>query len=73
VSGWRVSFHDRDDSRAPFRELTFADPDKIYQLVARTPTKLMLEDRHASQMGIRSGLGAVNVTLDDEQYRKLLR
>jgi hypothetical protein len=71
--GWRVSFRDRDNNRAAFREFTFADPDKIEQLVARTATRMMLEDRHSFQAGLRSGLGAVTLALTEEQYRKLLR
>jgi hypothetical protein len=46
-----------------FREFTFADPAKIEDLVARTATKLMLEDRQAFENGLRDGLGAVNLTL----------
>jgi hypothetical protein len=71
--GWRVTFRDRDDSRVVFRELTFADSEKIERLVARTATSTMIEDRHAFQMGLRSGLGAVNLSVTDEQYQKLVR
>jgi hypothetical protein len=71
--GWRVSFRDLSNNRASFREFTFGDPGKIEELVARTATKMMSEDRQAFEHGIRNGLGAVNLTLTDEQYRKLLR
>jgi hypothetical protein len=34
---------------------------------------MILEDRQALEHGIRSGLGAVNLMLTQEQYLKLLR
>jgi hypothetical protein len=49
---WRVNFRDPDDNRAIFRELTFADSGKIEDLVARTATKMMLEDRQAFENGM---------------------
>jgi hypothetical protein len=71
--GWRVSFRDLDNSHVSFREFTFADSSKVEQLVARTATRMLLEDRQAFELGLRSGLGAVNLTLTKEQYRKLRR
>jgi len=70
--GWRVSFRDLQNSRHKFRELTFASSDKLEELVERTGTRMLLEDRQAFELGIRNGLGAVNLTLTGEQYRKLL-
>jgi hypothetical protein len=43
--GWRVCFWDWDNNRANVREFTFGDPGKIEELVARTATKMMSEDR----------------------------
>jgi hypothetical protein len=71
--GWRVSFRDLNNPSARFREITFAGSEKIETLVARTETKMILETRQAFELGIRNGLGAINLTLTDEQYRKLLR
>ena len=71
--GWRVTFRDLRDPSQRFREITFASPDKIEALIARIPTRIVLEDRHAFEHGILSGLGAVNLTLTQEQYLKLLR
>jgi hypothetical protein len=71
--GWRVTFRDRDNDRSRFRELTFVHSEKIEHLVARTTTLMMLEDKHSFQAGLRSGLGAINLTITEEQYRKLLR
>jgi hypothetical protein len=70
---WRVSFRDLDNNRTNFREFTFGDPGKIEELVARTATKMMSEDRQAFEHGLRNGLGAVSLTLTKEQYRRLLR
>jgi hypothetical protein len=44
---WRVSFQDLDNNRTNFREFTFDDSGKIEELVARTATKMMSEDRQA--------------------------
>jgi hypothetical protein len=71
--GWRVSFRDPKDDRAKFREFTFADGAKIEELVSRTATRMLLEDRQALEHGLRNGLGSVALTLSEAQYRKLLR
>jgi hypothetical protein len=71
--GWRVSFRDLNDPNVRFREITFADSAKIEELIARTNARMILEDRQALELGLRNGLGAVTLTLTDEQYRKILR
>jgi hypothetical protein len=71
--GWRVTFRDLADPSKQFRKITFADPGKIDALIARTPTRMILEDRQAFEHGIRSGFGAVNLMLTPDQYLKLLR
>jgi hypothetical protein len=71
--GWRVTFRDLGDLSRAFREITFADSDKIEALIARTPTQMILEVRQALEQGIRAGLGAVNLTVTQDQYRKLLQ
>ncbi len=71
--GWRVSFRDPKDERRRFREFNFADPGKIYELVARTATRMLLEDRQALENGLRSGQGATMLTLNQDQYQKLVR
>ena len=71
--GWRVTFRDLADPSKEFREITFADSEKINTLIARTPTRMVLEDRQAFEHAIRSGLGAVNLLLTPQQYPKLLR
>ena len=71
--GWHVSFRDLEDARKQFRELTFADPDKVEELVGRTAKPMLLEDRQLLENGLRSGAGAIVIFLTDHQYRKLLR
>lgn len=71
--GWRVTFRDLTDPSRQFREITFADPSKIEALIARTPTRMVLEDRQALENGLRAGLGAVHLTVTQDQYRMLLR
>jgi hypothetical protein len=71
--GWRVTFRDLADPSKQFREITFADSGKIDALIARTLTRMVLEDRQAFEHGIRSGLGAVNLMLTKDQYLRLLR
>ena len=71
--GWRVTFRDLADPLRQFREITFADSNKIEALIARTPTRMVLEDRQAFEHGILSGLGAVTLTLTEDQILKLIR
>ncbi len=71
--GWRVTFRDLADPSRAFREITFADSDKIEALIARTPTQMILEVRHALEQGIRAGFGAINFIVTQDQYRKLLQ
>jgi hypothetical protein len=70
--GWLVTFRDTNDSRAQFRRLSFADSSKIEELIARSGTKVMLEDRQALELGLRQGRGATRLTLSSEQYRRLV-
>jgi hypothetical protein len=70
---WRVSFRDPEDAGTRFREFTFADADKISALVDRTGTRLLLEDRQALELGLRTGVGGMVLLLTEAQYKKLLR
>ena len=72
-NGWRVSFRDHANPQTIFRELTFAESSKIEDMVRRSGTRLMSEDRNALEYGIRHGSGAISLQLSDEQYKKLLR
>jgi hypothetical protein len=71
--GWRVAFRDLADPSEQFRKITFADPGKIEALIARTPTRMVLEDRQAFEHGIHNGLGAVTLTLTEVQFPKFIR
>jgi hypothetical protein len=70
---WLADYiRDPADPSRRFREITFASPDKIEALIARTPTRMILEDKQAFEHGIRGGLGAVTLMLTETQYLKLL-
>ena len=69
----RVTFQDRADGRARFRQFTFAESAKIGEIVARSATRLLLEDRNAFEYALQHGTGVVTLTLTGAQYRKLLR
>ena len=71
--GWHVRFFDRQDDRARFKELVFADRDKLEQLIERTATKMILEDRQAFETALLGGSGIVHLTLTAEQYRRIRR
>ncbi len=71
--GWVVTFRDQGNDTICFRELTFADPAKIRQIVARSATRMLLEDRSAFEYGLKHGAGVVLLILTQEQYRKLRR
>jgi hypothetical protein len=71
--GWRVSFLDRENQGVRFRDLTFADRSKLEDLVARTPTKMVLADKQAFELALNTGRGAVDLVLTEDQYRKLRR
>ena len=71
--GWRISFRDPANPDTLFREYTFAAPEKIEELVARTATPMQLENRQALEKGLRNGSGALTLVLTGSQYQKLLR
>jgi hypothetical protein len=70
--GWRISFFDRANPTARFRELTFADKEKIEDMVAKTSTKMVLADRQAFESGLQGGRGVIQIDLNDDQYSKLI-
>ncbi|MGI4831272.1 MAG: hypothetical protein ACRYFU_24285 [Janthinobacterium lividum] len=69
--GWSVQFLEPDLRTPVCRMRNFASPDKIRELVARTPTKMVLEDKQALDYGISHGRGGAYLDLTAEQYRKL--
>ena len=68
---WKVTFRDRADGGAGFREFTFADSAKIGEIVARSATRLLLEDLNSFEYALRYGTGVVTLTFTEAQYRKL--
>lgn len=70
-AAWRVTFQDRADKHATFREFTFADSGKIGEIIARSATRMLLEDHNSFEYALHNGTGIVLLTLTEEQYRKL--
>ena len=68
---WLVQFLEVDLKTSVGRRRTFASADKIRELVARTPTRLLLEDKQAFEYAIQKGRGALYLDLTQEQYGKL--
>ncbi len=51
--------------------VTFADSANIREIVARSATRMLLEDSSAFEYGLKNGAGVVLLTLTHEQYGKL--
>jgi hypothetical protein len=68
---WVVQFLQPDLKTPVGRILTFADPDKIRELIARTPTPMNLETRNMLEHSITQGRGGLYLDLTNEQYIKL--
>ncbi len=69
--GWSVQFLE-SDLKSPVGGIrTFADPQKIRELVGRTPTPMNLEARNMLEHGISQGRGGIYLQLTAEQYRRL--
>ena len=50
------------DDGIRFHEFTFADPAKIRQIVARSATRMLLEDSSAFEYGLKNGAGVILLT-----------
>jgi hypothetical protein len=69
--GWRICVG--HPGGLPVRELFFADSDKIVEMAKRGGALRMLEDRHAFELGLANGRGAVDLELTDAQFDALRR
>jgi hypothetical protein len=70
---WIVQFLEPDGKTLIGRIITFADADKIRELIARTPTQLNLEARNMLEHSISQGRGGLFLELTNEQYIRLGR
>lgn len=68
--GWVVRFTP-SGSDWVIRVCRFADPDKIRSLFRRFATRRLSEDVQAFEFGLRSGTGALELRLGDEQLAAL--
>lgn len=71
--GWVCSFVEADCRTPVGRIRTFGSTEKLLELIARTPTKLMQEDKQALEHAIEIGRGGMWLDLKAEQYAALLR
>ncbi|SEB40382.1 hypothetical protein [Terriglobus roseus] len=69
---WLIRFTDLT-GKEQLRDLTFRDPDKIEHMVERAGGLRDLAGKQALEMGIRTGVGGIELKLNEEQYRKLKR
>lgn len=69
--GWIVQFLEADLKTSIGRIRRFSDPDKVRELIDRTPTPMNLEARNMLDHAIAVGRGGMFLELTVEQYRKL--
>ena len=69
--GWTVQFLEEDVKTPVGRMLTFASPEKIRELVGRTPTKFTPETQQELDYDIGKGRGGLYLDLTETQYRRL--
>lgn len=70
---WHVHFLEADAKTPLRRQLNFADPQKIRDLVERTPTKLQSEQKQALEYAIEIGRGGLWIEVTAAQYAVLCR
>lgn len=70
---WCCGFLEPDLKTQIGRGCLFASADKLRDLVARTPTKLVAQDRNAFEHGLTTGRGGVWLEITAEQYAKLVK
>ena len=69
--GWTCQFLEPDLQTALPRRLSFADVEKVRELVKRGGGMMDLESASALEHGIEIGRGGVWLSLTPEQYAKL--
>lgn len=70
---WVCGFLEADLKTSIGRGRLFGSADKLRDLVVRTPTKMLSEDRNAFEHGIDKGRGGVWLEVTAEQYVALKR
>jgi hypothetical protein len=70
--GWGTRQFLEPDLKPPIGRIrTFCDPEKIRELIGRTPTPLNLGARNMLEHAILDDRGGMYLQLTGEQYRKL--
>jgi hypothetical protein len=70
-SGWHCQLLEADLKTALPRTFTFASADKVRELAQRAGGLKSTVDRQAFEYALSIGRGGVDLTLTEEQYRKL--
>ena len=70
-AGWVCTFLEPDAKTPVGRMREFGSPDKIRDMIARTPTKQDQAAKQSLEYAIETGRGGVFLDLTAEQYRKL--
>jgi len=71
--GWHVYFMLPDLKTHLPRKLAYSDPQKILETARRGGMETSLESKAALEHGISTGRGGVWLSLNDEQYDRLVR
>lgn len=71
--GWHVHFLEPGLKKTAARGRTFADAEKIRELIRRTPTKMDAAAWQALEYAFEKGRGGLYLTLTEEQYLGLKR
>jgi hypothetical protein len=69
--GWYCQLLEPDLKTPLPRKFTFGTADKVRELVERAGGLKNTEDRQRFEYGLTVGRGGVNLTLTEEQYKKL--
>jgi len=69
--GWYCQFLEADLKTPLPRKFTFASVDKIRELVERGGGLKKTEERQAFEYALTIGRGGVDLSLTEDQYRKL--
>lgn len=69
--GWVCGFLEEDLKTAIGRGCILASPEKVKDLISRTPTRMDLAAHQAVDHGIENGRGGLFLSVTDEQYQKL--
>ena len=68
---WFCSFLQPDLKTPVCRGRSFASAEKVRELIAKTPTRMMSEDKQALEFALEAGRGGIWLDVTTEQYARL--